>query len=204
MKPTEPFSDIDHAPIDTQVVPLLDQPNPPTRPGDVSKWLLIKVLSTITFVAAFVLIAINQHNSTNTVLPESAVLDKSPLQYSRSDRLIWERTAFHFQPAKNFIYDPNGPLFYMGWYHLFYQYNPYGPVWGNMSWGHACKAVPVNVSDPLLVEWVKYEGNPILYTPPGIGLKDYRDPSTVWTGPDGKHRMIMGVKRNTTGQILVY
>ncbi|GKA76015.1 beta-fructofuranosidase, soluble isoenzyme I-like protein [Tanacetum coccineum] len=67
-----------------------------------------------------------------------------------------------------------------------------------------CKAVPVNVSDPLLVEWVKYEGNPILYTPPGIGLKDYRDPSTVWTGPDGKHRMIMGVKRNTTGQILVY
>ncbi|KAK9077704.1 hypothetical protein SSX86_006041 [Deinandra increscens subsp. villosa] len=47
------------------------------------------------------------------------------------------RTAYHFQPPKNWMNDPNGPMSYKGVYHFFYQYNPYGPLWGNISWGHA-------------------------------------------------------------------
>nr|AFA46812.1 cell wall invertase [Manihot esculenta] len=54
------------------------------------------------------------------------------------------RTSYHFQPPKNWMNDPNGPMIYKGLYHLFYQYNPKGAVWGNIVWGHSTSKDLVN------------------------------------------------------------
>ncbi len=54
------------------------------------------------------------------------------------------RPHFHFAPARNWMNDPNGLIFYRGKYHLFFQYNPEGNQWGNMSWGHATSTDLIN------------------------------------------------------------
>lgn len=54
------------------------------------------------------------------------------------------RTGYHFQPPKHWINDPNGPMYYNGIYHLFYQYNPKGAVWGNIVWAHSVSKDLIN------------------------------------------------------------
>ncbi|KAI4300501.1 hypothetical protein L6164_033872 [Bauhinia variegata] len=51
------------------------------------------------------------------------------------------RTGYHFQPPKHWI---NGPMYYNGVYHLFYQYNPKGAVWGNIVWAHSVSTDLIN------------------------------------------------------------
>ncbi|GLJ16803.1 hypothetical protein SUGI_0289520 [Cryptomeria japonica] len=169
------------------------------------------------------------------------------------------RTAYHFQPHKNWMNDPNGPMFYKGYYHLFYQYNPQGPIWGNIVWGHSVSqdlvkwssldaaivpsewydiggcwsgsatflqggkpvilytgntnasqqvqnmAVPKNLSDPLLREWVKIPENPIIVPERGMDTKNFRDPTTGWfESVDMKWRIVVGSLEGSRGMALLY
>ena len=57
--------------------------------------------------------------------------------------------------------DPNGLVHYAGVFHMYFQYNPHGDDWGNMSWGHA--------SSPDLVHWTEHP----LAIPQGDGEQIY-------------------------------
>ncbi|CAK9311075.1 unnamed protein product [Citrullus colocynthis] len=233
--------------------------------------LLVAIIghNDVDFVATLPGLSLLRSKSPETLHPASrgvsaGVSEKANRQFLgqnfasfpwNNSMLSWQRTAFHFQPEENWM---NGPLYYKGWYHFFYQYNPHAAVWGNIVWGHAVStdlirwlhlplalvadqwydingvwtgsatilpdgqimmlytgstkesvqvqnlAYPANLSDPLLINWVKYPGNPVLFPPPGIHFKDFRDPTTAWLTSEGKWRLAIGSKVNRSGVSLLY
>ncbi len=46
------------------------------------------------------------------------------------------RQSFHIQPVTGLLNDPNGLAWYNGFYHVFYQWFPFGPVHGTKYWYH--------------------------------------------------------------------
>lgn len=62
------------------------------------------------------------------------------------------RPVYHHTPLWGWMNDPNGLFYKDGVWNLYFQYNPYGSTWENMTWGHATSRD--------LVHW-QYEGTPI-------------------------------------------
>lgn len=79
--------------------------------------------------------------------PQAAAIAQDPL-----------RPEYHLMPRHNWMNDPNGPIWWKGQYHLFYQLNPHAAVWGDMHWGHAVS--------PDMIHW-KHEPIALSPTPGG-------------------------------------
>lgn len=77
--------------------------------------------------------------------------------------------------------DPNGTVFYKGEYHLFYQYNPEGNVWGHMSWGHAISKDMVHWQN-LPVALREEPGQYMVYS--GSAVVDWNNTSGLCRNPD--------------------
>lgn len=54
------------------------------------------------------------------------------------------RPVFHHTPLYGWMNDPNGMFYKDGEWHLYYQWNPYGSKWQNMTWGHSSSKDLVN------------------------------------------------------------
>lgn len=69
------------------------------------------------------------------------------------------RPAYHHTPLYGWMNDPNGMFYKDGIWHLYYQYNPYGSKWQNLSWGHSTSTD--------LVHW---NHHPVAIQPDGLGM----------------------------------
>ena len=100
------------------------------------------------------------------------------------------RPQYHLLPAHNWMNDPNGPIYFNGRYHMFYQYNPQGATWGNMHWAHATSR-----------DMFHWQHEPIALSPApggpdqdgvfsGSAVLDNGTPTVIYTGvapPSGKN-----------------
>ena len=62
------------------------------------------------------------------------------IYYGKSDYSYYTeiyRNQYHFSQYAHWNNDPNGLVYYDGYYHLFYQYHPFSNYWSDMYWGHA-------------------------------------------------------------------
>ena len=62
------------------------------------------------------------------------------------------RPDFHHTPVYGWMNDPNGMFYKDGVWNLYFQHNPYGSQWENMTWGHSTSTD--------LVHW-KFQGDPV-------------------------------------------
>lgn len=94
------------------------------------------------------------------------------------------RPQFHFTAHSNWLNDPNGLVHFGGQNHLFFQYNPLGREWGNMTWGHAVSSnfVQWTQLDPALLPdrlGTMFSGSVVVDTANTAGFQTGSKPALV-------------------------
>lgn len=125
---------------------------------------IIKSIAAAFFAAAMVACGDDDISQTYNELidnPQEEQPDKpgEGTDDNPSSRSELYRPQIHFTPEKNWINDPNGMVYLDGTWHLFYQYNPQGHGWGNLSWGHATSTD--------LLHWTE---QPVALSPDALGM----------------------------------
>ena len=96
------------------------------------------------------------------------------IEYGYSDYSYFSepyRNQYHLQPFAKWTNDPNALCYFNGWYHVFYQTNPFGLQWGAMFWGHARSRD--------LIHW---EFLPVCLFPEKAGRAEFGGDAYMWSG----------------------
>ncbi|CAH1208039.1 hypothetical protein PAECIP111892_03038 [Paenibacillus auburnensis] len=88
-------------------------------------------------------------------------LDRTPLLADR------HRPQYHVSPPAHWMNEPHAPIYFDGYYHLFYQHNPQGPYFHHIHWGHWVSK-----------DMVHWRDLPIALAPE----KDQLAPDGIWSG----------------------
>ena len=78
--------------------------------------------------------------------------------FDTTNKELKYRPAYHHTPLYGWMNDPNGMFYKDGVWHLYYQKNPYGSKWQNMTWGHSTSS-----------DLIKWEHLPDAIKPDGLG-----------------------------------
>lgn len=133
-----------------------------------------------------VIASMTQHDNAERDAAIAKAMDSSRAALAKAGADA-SRPAFHYRAPAQWMNDPNGPIYLDGWYHLFYQFNPYGDRWGNMHWGHARSRDLVDWEDLPVALWPSkalgedhvYSGS--CFLPPGS-----KTPIAFYTSISGK------------------
>ncbi|MGO2925066.1 MAG: GH32 C-terminal domain-containing protein [Pseudolactococcus laudensis] len=145
---------------------------------------------------------------TSIALPLATV--QTVFAVSSANQNSWQynelyRNQYHYAAAQNWLNDPNGLLYddSTDTYHMYYQYNPNGNGWGDMSWGHATSRDLVNWQEqPVAISMLENQSEMdfTFKNTTGQFTKDGKDgevrywgqPRTDWDGGNGKKYIFSG------------